>query len=54
MFDDVHPGDPIPKLAAFWNNLKAAVAARRAMRPVPCLRSDWCPRQDARAAATPR
>jgi len=29
MFDDVHPGDPIPKLAAFWNNLKAAVAARR-------------------------
>ena len=29
MFDDVHPGDPIPKLAAFWNGLKAAVAARR-------------------------
>ena len=29
MFDDVHPGDPIPKLAAFWNNLKTAVAARR-------------------------
>lgn len=29
MFDDVHPGDPIPKLAAFWNNLKAAVRARR-------------------------
>ena len=29
MFDDVRPGDPIPKLAAFWNGLKAAVRARR-------------------------
>jgi len=29
MFEDVHPGDPIPKLASFWTGLKAAVAARR-------------------------
>ena len=29
MFEDVHPGDPIPKLAAFWTGLKAAVRARR-------------------------
>lgn len=29
MFEDVRPGDPIPKLAAFWNGLKAAVAVRR-------------------------
>jgi len=29
MFEDAKPGDPIPKLAAFWNGLKAAVAARR-------------------------
>jgi len=29
MFEDVKPGDPIPRLASFWNNLKAAVAARR-------------------------
>jgi hypothetical protein len=29
MFEDVKPGDPIPKLAAFWNGLKAAVRARR-------------------------
>ena len=29
MFEDVKTGDPIPRLASFWNNLKAAVAARR-------------------------
>jgi len=29
MFEDVNPGDPIPLLAAFWNNLKAMVRARR-------------------------
>ncbi len=29
MFEDVHPGDPIPLLASFWNNLKAMVRARR-------------------------
>ena len=29
MFEDVKPGDPIPLLASFWNNLKAMVRARR-------------------------
>lgn len=29
MFEDVHPGDPVPLLASFWNGLKAAVRARR-------------------------
>ncbi len=29
MWEDVRPGDPIPKLASFWNGLRAAVRARR-------------------------
>jgi len=29
MYEDVKTGDPIPKLASFWNGLKAAVARQR-------------------------
>lgn len=34
MFEDVKPGDPIPLLASFWNNLKAMVRARRLLAGV--------------------